>query len=259
MSIDRYDAVTIARDKVLPIYIMCDASSSMGWPEDAEIKPIDAINDGISRIVRLLREYANIAGLIELSVMSFASSARVILPLTKVTAATFVDKLEAGGTTNLKDAFELLAQTLSADYHAIRDRSAKAYRPAVFLFTDGVPTGDDGRPTDDHEAWLQPLRDLKAHATWGPRIYAYGFGQADEQLLRKMTDERGVSDKTLENRVNYSADDAVDSINRLFPRLFSTIIEGATAAAENASEEVMARNLDAAQSATGINSGFWDD
>lgn len=259
MGAPQFTSEPTKREKLLPIYIMCDVSSSMGWPKEAPEKPIDAINAGISGILRELREQAFVAGSIYLSIITFGSNAEVVLPLSQVDAETYVPPLEAQGTTNLGDAFETLSKTLDLDYHAIRDRNATAYRPAVFLFTDGVPTGDDGRPISSHESWLQPLNQLKAHPVWAPRVFAYGFGEADEGLLKKMVEYQSMTPALVEALVNFSEDDPVSSLKRIFPALFSTIVDSAAAVAEHVSEEELGNKLnESVSNQTQGASGFWD-
>jgi len=122
----------------------------------------------------------------------------------------------------------------------------------VFVFTDGRPTDGQGNELDDPAPWLGPLNTLKNHPIWKPRVYAYGFGNAQKSQLDLLVSERGVSDKVVEGRVNFTGAEAAASIERLFPELFKTITEAADAAASGATEDQIGKALDSAHANTNL-------
>jgi hypothetical protein len=235
-------AVEVA--KLLPIYIVCDSSQSMQGGS-----AIDAVNEGLRGVIREIQRAGRIGDEIRISVLRFGSDAQVVLPLTPVSIETHVPEMHASGVTNLAVAIELLASTISADFHAIAASGGVAYRPAVFFFTDGRPTDATGHELTDHSSWQRPLHALREQP-WEPRVYAYGFGDARPELLEKLVWERGVSDGVLESRVSFTGDSAAASLGRLFPALFKTVITAAEIAAGGASEDEVGRALDDAHAAT---------
>jgi len=205
---------------------------------------IDTMNDGLSGVVTAINHQGAKGDDIRLSVITYATRATVALPLTSVDMSTSIPTLQSGGVTNLPEAVEVLSDTLSKDYHALRAAGHRAYRPAVFVFTDGRPTDGQGIELDNPSPWLNPLEALKKHPIWAPRIYAYGFGKAQPAQLELMVSERGVSDDVVKGRVNFTGSEAAASIGRLFPHLFKTITEAAGAAASGATEEQVGKALD---------------
>lgn len=241
--------------RLLPIYILCDTSKSMQTNG-----AINELNEGLAGVLKAINSQGAKGDDIRLSVITYSTNAVVVLPLTSVEMNTAIPTLEAAGVTNLPQAVELLGDTLSKDYHALRDASERAYRPAVFVFTDGRPTDDMGKELDDPSPWLGPLESLKRHPIWAPRIYAYGFGDAQPSQLELLVSEREVSDSVAKERVTFSGTEAAESIGRLFPHLFKTITEAADAAAGGASEEQIAKALDSAyadKSSGAINPDDW--
>jgi len=241
MAVPDFTAAPVETVRLLPIYILCDTSQSM----EAD-GAIDKMNEGLSGVMTAINHQGAKGDDIRLCVITYATKAAVALPLTRVEMDTTISPLRAAGVTNLPHAIELLNSTLSKDYHALRDAGERAYRPAVFVFTDGRPTDGRGNELHDPAPWLGPLEALKQHPIWAPRIYAYGFGNAQPSQLKLLVSDRGVSDSVVEGRVNFTGADAAESIARLFPHLFNTITEAAGAAASGASEDQIAKALDSA-------------
>jgi hypothetical protein len=247
MAIPEFTAEPVETVCLLPIYILCDTSQSM----EAD-GAIEKMNEGLSGVVATINHHGVRGDDIRLCVITFATKAAVALPLTKVEMSTTIPTLRAGGVTNLPHAIEVLSSTLSKDYHAFRDAGQRAYRPGVFVFTDGRPTDGQGNELDDNAPWLDPLNTLKNHPIWAPRIYAYGFGKAQKSQLDLLVSERDVSDKVVEGRVNFTGAEAAASIERLFPELFKTITEAADAAASGATEDQIGKALDSAHANTNL-------
>jgi len=241
MAGPEFTAAPVETVRLLPIYILCDTSQSM-----QANGAIDKMNEGLAGVVTAINHQGAKGDDIRLCVITYATKATVALPLTSVEMHTTIPKLNAVGVTNLPNAIELLSTTLSSDYHALRDAGERAYRPAVFVFTDGRPTDGQGNELQDPSPWLGPLQTLKDHPIWAPRIYAYGFGHAQPEQLKLLVSERDVSDAVVQGRVDFTGAEAAESIGRLFPHLFKTITEAAGAAASGASEEQIGKALDSA-------------
>lgn len=237
-----FSATAVETARLLPIYVLCDTSESMK-ADDA----IEKMNDGLSGVVAAINLQGQKGDDIRLCVITYSTRATVALPLTSVEMTTTAPTLQAGGVTNLPQAIELLSSTISSDYHTLRDAGHRAYRPAVFVFTDGRPTDGQGKELGDSGPWLKPLETLKKHPVWAPRVFAYGFGNARPSQLQQLVNERDVSDETIKGRVKFTGTEAAESIERLFKHLFKTVTDAAEAAASGATEDQLGEAYDKAQ------------
>lgn len=242
MAGPQFTATPVESVRLLPIYVLCDTSQSMGADQ-----AIEKMNEGLAGVVGAINDQGAKGDDIRLCIITYSTRATVALPLTVVEMTTTIPTLQSGGVTNLPHAIQLLTTTISRDYHALRDAGHRAYRPAVFVFTDGRPTDDMGKELEDNSSWLSPLEALKQHPVWAPRVYAYGFGNAQPSQLRLLANDKGVSDEIAHGRIKFTGEAAAESIARLFKHLFKTITDAADAAASGASEDEIGKALDNAQ------------
>jgi len=129
----------------LPVYLLLDVSASMCGA------PIMAVNEGIKLLHDQLMETPSAVETVWISLITFGTKALQMLPLTPLANFEFVE-LEAGGTTSLGAAFNLLEQSLDNDVRTGSDTEKGDWRPLVYLLTDGDPT-------DDWEAIVQRVKD----------------------------------------------------------------------------------------------------
>ena len=125
-------------DRRLPVYLMLDCSGSMTGD------PIAAIQVGMSVLVQELRDDPYALETVWLSVITFASTADQAVPLTDLNEVD-VPPLEAGGSTALGEALELLEERVAAEVRRTGGGQKADWKPMVFVFTDGEPT-DSWRP-----------------------------------------------------------------------------------------------------------------
>ncbi|MDR2378669.1 MAG: VWA domain-containing protein [Bifidobacteriaceae bacterium] len=215
------DQIAQKGDVLCAVYMLCDTSESM----DGE--PIRELNSLLSELVDKIQLEGKRGQDLRLGVISFNSAPKVELELQKLTAESTIPELTAAGTTRLELAIDKLAEVVESDYGKIKTAGAKAARPVVFVITDGVPTDADGYPLQDHSVWEDALERLwNVGQVAVPRIYAFGFGNADESVLRKLTSDRGVAVDAVKMATGA---DTANEIARIFPYLFRTIIAGADA------------------------------
>ncbi len=125
----------------LPIYLLLDVSGSMAGA------PIEAVNQGVTLLYNELMNDPSAIETCYISVITFASSAKMVAPLTELTQ--FVPpKLQAGGTTALGEALRLLDNSLNKDIYANSPTQKGDYKPLVFLMTDGMPTDNWEKSAD---------------------------------------------------------------------------------------------------------------
>lgn len=235
------DQVAAKGDRLLPVYVMCDTSSSM------EGEPIAELNKGLEGLIQRAVDEGALGNEIRMCIISFGSAANVKLALSKLSMRTEAPRLEAGGVTRLDLAIEKLSQTIDADYTNIIRNEAKAVRPVVFIFTDGVPTDAEGHPLTDMSSWQAPLNRLKAHPVLAPRIYAFGFKDARASVLNALTADRDVPQ--VGGRVILeSGQAAADLLGKMFSLLFRTLVNAqgvADASSMSKRGDQMAQAMDA--------------
>lgn len=119
----------------LPVYLVLDTSGSMAG------EPIEAVKNGVQTLVAALRSDPYALETAYLSVVTFDSAARQLVPLTELPLFQMPD-IQAQGTTALGDALELVANCASQEVQKTTSEVKGDWKPLVFLMTDGEPTDD---------------------------------------------------------------------------------------------------------------------
>lgn len=157
----------------LPVFLLLDVSASMCGA------PIMAVNEGIKLLHDQLMETPTAVETVWVSVITFGTKAILRLPLTPLTSFDHFE-LEAGGTTSLGAAFNILEQSLDNEVRAGSDTEKGDWRPLVYLLTDGDPT-------DDWEAIVQRVKDRSEKKVGS--IIALACGEdVDINTLKMITD-----------------------------------------------------------------------
>jgi uncharacterized protein YegL len=151
-----------------------------------------------------------VAEVIRLGVITFSDVARSVLPLSDLSLVEAVPEVSAQGRTSYASVFDLLREVIEDDYLKSRAGGDRWYRPAVIFISDG-------RPTDEPDRWRQALARL-TDPDWKrrPNILAFGFGQADPQILAEVASNQP-------NRAFIAAEGAEPA--RVIPELLSGLIQ----------------------------------
>ena len=120
-------------ERCLPIYLLLDCSESMAG--DA----FTAMNQGLNTMIGELKTDPMALDLAALSVITFASSARQLSPLTELVRFN-IPKLVMGSGTSLGAALELLEKSMAKEVRTASSENKGDYKPLVFILTDGEPT-----------------------------------------------------------------------------------------------------------------------
>ncbi len=154
----------------LPVYLLLDTSGSMFG------EPIEAVKNGVQMLVSSLKQDPYALETAYLSVITFASDAKQIIPLTEL--ATFqAPELAAGGQTALGGALALLAERIDAEVSKTTYKKKGDWKPLVFIMTDG-------EPTDDLNPGLEQFKKRKCGV-----VVACAAGQsANVKILQKITE-----------------------------------------------------------------------
>jgi uncharacterized protein YegL len=154
----------------LPVYLLLDTSGSMSG------EPIEAVKNGVQILVSTLRQDPYALETAYLSVITFDSSAKQVVPLTEM--ATFqTPQIIATGTTSLGEALGLLADRIDSEITKTSADIKGDWKPLIFIMTDGSPTDD----------WQKGLEKLKRVRTGIIIACAAGHG-ADTTILKQITE-----------------------------------------------------------------------
>ncbi|HWE57613.1 MAG TPA: VWA domain-containing protein [Acidimicrobiales bacterium] len=166
------------RYSVFPFYICLDVSASMSGP------PIESVNQQMPLLRASVGEDPAVAEVIRLGIITFSDVARSVLPLCDLSLVEAVPEVSAQGRTSYAAVFDHLRHVIEEDYSKSRAAGDRWYRPAVIFISDG-------RPTDDPQRWRSAL-DRLLDPGWKrrPNILAFGFGEADAEVLTTVTSGR---------------------------------------------------------------------
>lgn len=192
------------RYSVFPFYICLDTSASMAGA------PIASVNEQMPQLRASVGEDPAVAEVIRLGIVTFSDVARSVLPLSDLSLVEAVPEVSAQGRTSYASVFDHLRQVIEEDYTRSRSAGDRWYRPAVIFISDG-------RPTDDPERWKAALRRLIDPA-WKrrPNILAFGFGEADPEVLAAVT-------SNLPNRAFIAAEGSEPA--KVLPELLKGLIQ----------------------------------
>lgn len=117
----------------LPVYLLLDCSGSMSG------EPIEAVRQGMKTLLGELKSDPQALESVFLSVITFDSTARQVVPLTEL--MLFKEPaLQATGTTALGAALNLLSERIKQEVRKTTADQKGDWRPLIFLMTDGEPT-----------------------------------------------------------------------------------------------------------------------
>ena len=154
----------------LPVYLLLDTSGSMTG------EPIEAVKNGVQMMMHSLRQNPQAIETAYVSIITFDTDAKQIIPLTDLASFQTVD-IKASGTTSLGAALSLLADKLQTEITKTTLEQKGDWKPMVFIMTDGVPT-------DNWQSGLAKLKSVNKGLIVG---CAAGSG-ADDSVLKQITD-----------------------------------------------------------------------
>jgi len=154
----------------LPVYLLLDTSGSMSG------EPIGAVKNGVQMLVSILRQDPYALETAFLSLITFDSAAKQVVPLTEL-AAFQMPNIAANGMTELGAALSLLARCIETEIVKTTSDVKGDWKPLIFIMTDGSPTDD----------WQKGLNELKKMKT-GVIVACAAGPQADTSILKQITE-----------------------------------------------------------------------
>jgi uncharacterized protein YegL len=138
------------------------------------------LNDTLAEILLTLYKNPRISEFVHLSIITFNVQPHVVLKMTELSQLKRKPELTCRGVTNFAPMFELLYDRINLDVPILQSKGYNVLRPVVLLLTDGAPSDRDN-------AWIKPHRTL-TDKDWPlyPRIVGFGFGDAVEEILKRM-------------------------------------------------------------------------
>jgi uncharacterized protein YegL len=154
----------------LPVYLLLDTSGSMSG------EPIEAVKNGVQVMISSLRQNPQAIETAFISVITFDTDARQLIPLTDLASFQMVD-IKATGVTALGDALKLVANKIDNEVARTTTEQKGDWKPLVFIMTDGIPTDN----------WNEGLVEFKKRKTAFTVACAAGSG-ADTAILKQITE-----------------------------------------------------------------------
>jgi len=140
-------------------------------------EPIEAVKNGVQMMIHSLRQNPQAIETAFVSIITFDSDAKQLIPLTDLASFQTVD-LKAAGTTALGAALSLLTDKLENEVTKTTLEQKGDWKPIVFIMTDGVPT-------DDWQAGFQKLKAVKK----GLIVGCAAGNNADDKVLKEIADQ----------------------------------------------------------------------
>jgi uncharacterized protein YegL len=138
--------------------------------------PIEAVKNGMQVLIGSLRQDPQALETAYLSVITFDTEAKQVVPLTDL--ISFQEPyLSAQGVTSLGEGLKLLAKCIDNEVAKSTPEQKGDWKPLVFIMTDGAPTDD----------WEAGLREFQKRKTGIVVACAAGAG-ADTSVLKKVTE-----------------------------------------------------------------------
>jgi len=180
--------------QVLPFYIVCDEGESMAG------ESINAVNDGITAVFKALSADPVVDAKARVSIIAFAESAEVILPLSQISSiATGVPGCSVRGPSSYSAAFRKTKEQIDIDLAGLRAQNLHVLRPVVFFISDGV-TRDELWQSEHAALTDDRYRDR-------PHIISFGVAGAQADVIR---DVATPVDRAGKKKFAWKADDGTN-------------------------------------------------
>jgi uncharacterized protein YegL len=163
----------VSYNRRLPVYLLIDCSESMVGDS------FSAVTHGLATLIGDLRRNPMALETAAISVITFASTAQQVVPLTEIISFQ-VPKLKMGSGTALGAALRLWLDCMSREVVKTTVEQKGDYKPLCFLLTDG-------EPTDQWEEIADHVRTNVAGKQANVIMVACG-AEADTQKLRRISD-----------------------------------------------------------------------
>ena len=139
-------------------------------------EPIEAVKNGLQVMIGSLRNDPWAVETIYLSIITFDSDARQIVPLTDLTSFK-MPALKTNGTRSLGESLRVLSKCINSEVTKPTFEVKGDWKPLVFIMTDG-------QPTDDWQSGLNEFKNVRV----GTVVACAAGSGADTSVLKQITD-----------------------------------------------------------------------
>jgi len=167
----------------LPVYLLLDCSESMAG------RAFEAMKSGLTTMIGELRRDPMALETAAMSLITFASKAQQLVPLTDLIKFQ-PPRIPMGSGTALGAALQLLEQSMAREVRNTTAEQKGDYKPVVFILTDGTPTDQWEKAADRIKKSVSGKRANVIAVACGP--------DADLDKLRHITEAVVVMDSTKE-------------------------------------------------------------
>jgi uncharacterized protein YegL len=155
---------------LVPVYVVLDASA-------AAAGCATELANALRSLQTLLANSPDVAAAVRLSVLSYADTAEVLLPLTEVTWQTGIPDLRGGPGCRYAPAFRRLLDLVPLETERLKQQVARVLRPVVFLLAVGE--------AEDSPQWGDVRAELMQHK-YHPHLVACGIGEVGGRTVERL-------------------------------------------------------------------------
>jgi uncharacterized protein YegL len=154
---------------ILPLYFVIDVGSSMDGAS------IAAVNDGIVELFDEIDCDPVVDAKVRVGIIVFNDTARVLLPLTRLSDVVQIPICVASGSSSYSAAFRILKMQIESDIAALRLEGVNVNRPCVFFISAGAPNNENWR--GELDALVDPSFAFR------PNIVSFGVAGAEKAVI----------------------------------------------------------------------------
>jgi uncharacterized protein YegL len=155
----------------LPVYLVLDCSGSM------QGEAIQAVETGFRTFLSELQYDPAALETVWVSLITFASTAQQVIPLTEIAEFELVS-LHPGGGTALGAAVDVVNECIQREVRKTTREQKGDWQPLVFVLTDGEPT----------DIWQDSIDRFRTEV--GAMVIACGAGPAvNDETLKRLGDK----------------------------------------------------------------------
>jgi uncharacterized protein YegL len=178
----------------------------------------DVLNETIETLYDELITSPRISEFAHVSILSYNTEAEIVLQMTDLQSMDALPQLGCGGVTNFVKALRLLRQRIEEDVPQLNSSGREVLRPVAFLLTDGQPTDEDGRLSDNWKPEYAALVDKSYRRH--PNVVPFGYGAATADILKEFSTIPGAAFLAKEGGT-------ADALRKIIPALLNTLVASA--------------------------------